>query len=99
MALRTQLSTRGQVRLLDFGVAKLLAEEAEPTDLTQRYGKVLTPDYASPELVRGEQVSAASDVYALGAVLYELLSGGAGPIISSAVARWRDSSTRSLLLR
>src|SRR6266699_1145355 len=65
----------GQVRLLDFGVAKLLAREEEQSDLTQRYGRVLTPDYASPELVRGEQLGAAGDVYALGVVLYELLSG------------------------
>jgi eukaryotic-like serine/threonine-protein kinase len=66
----------GQVRLLDFGVAKLLASEEEQSDLTQRYGRALTPDYASPELVRGEQLGAAGDVYALGVVLYELLSGG-----------------------
>jgi eukaryotic-like serine/threonine-protein kinase len=65
----------GHVRLLDFGVARLLAQEGEPSDLTQRYGRVLTPDYASPELVRGEEISAASDVYALGVVLYELISG------------------------
>src|SRR5438270_3506620 len=65
----------GQVRLLDFGVATLLAREEEQSDLTQRYGRVLTPDYASPELVRGEQLGAAGDVYALGVVLYELLSG------------------------
>jgi serine/threonine protein kinase len=65
----------GQVRLLDFGVAKLLAQEEEPSDLTQRYGRVLTPDYASPELVRGEPVGAPGDVYALGVVLYELLCG------------------------
>jgi TolB-like protein len=65
----------GQVRLLDFGVAKLLAQEEEQSDLTLLYGRVLTPDYASPELVRGEQLGAASDVYALGVVLYELLCG------------------------
>jgi eukaryotic-like serine/threonine-protein kinase len=66
----------GQVRLLDFGVAKLLVkEEKEQTDLTQLYGRALTPGYASPELTRDEQIGAATDVYSLGVVLYELLSG------------------------
>jgi len=67
----------GQVRLLDFGVAKLLTEgeDGEQTELTQVYGRVLTPDYASPEQLKGDPVSAASDIYALGVVLYELLVG------------------------
>src|SRR6266404_664757 len=65
----------GQARLLDFGVAKLLAREDEQTELTQIYGRALTPDYASPELVRGEVINAAADVYSLGVVLYELLTG------------------------
>jgi serine/threonine protein kinase len=66
----------GQVRLLDFGVAKLLAEQQDQTELTQLYGRALTPEYASPELVRGEAIEAASDIYSLGVVLYELLAGG-----------------------
>jgi len=65
----------GQVRLLDFGVAKLLDREEEKSDLTRRFGRALTPDYSSPELVRGEQPGPADDVYALGVVLYELLCG------------------------
>jgi serine/threonine protein kinase len=65
----------GQVRLLDFGVAKLLAGDAEDSRLTVMYGPALTPEYASPEIARGERVQAASDVYSIGVVLYELLTG------------------------
>ncbi len=65
----------GQVRLLDFGVAKLLAREDEQTELTQLYGQALTPEYASLELIRGDQIGPAADVYSLGVVLYELLTG------------------------
>jgi eukaryotic-like serine/threonine-protein kinase len=66
----------GQARLLDFGVARLL--EAEKTDqpaLTSIYGRALTPDYASPELLRGDPIDARSDLYSLGVLLYELLTG------------------------
>lgn len=68
----------GEVKLLDFGIAKLLdAEGATTTDtrLTELGGRALTPDYASPEQVRGDPLTTASDVYALGVLLYELLSG------------------------
>jgi eukaryotic-like serine/threonine-protein kinase len=65
-----------QVRLLDFGVAKLLeGDEADKTSLTSIYGRALTPDYASPELLRGDLVDVRSDVYSLGILLYELLTG------------------------
>lgn len=65
----------GGLKLLDFGVAKLLASDAERETPTRADWLPMTPDYASPEQVRGDPVSPASDVYALGAVLYELLSG------------------------
>ena len=65
----------GQVRLLDFGVAKLLADDEEDSHLTAVYGPALTPEYASPEIARGECAQSASDVYSMGVVLYELLTG------------------------
>ena len=66
----------GTARLLDFGIAKLLAEgEARETRLTQFGGRALSPDYASPEQIRGEPLSVASDIYSLGVMLYELLAG------------------------
>jgi serine/threonine protein kinase/TolB-like protein/Tfp pilus assembly protein PilF len=67
----------GQVRLLDFGVAKLLQSEesADEVPLTRVYGQAFTPVYASPESVRGDPVGPKSDIYSLGVLLFELLSG------------------------
>src|SRR6202051_1408472 len=65
----------GQVRLLDFGVAKLLQDDGDQTQISRIYGQALTPDYASPELLSGEPVDPRSDVYSLGMLLYELLTG------------------------
>ncbi len=63
----------GELKLLDFGIAKLLDEEAEP--MTQTGLHLLTPEYAAPEQFNGDIITTATDVYALGAILYELLSG------------------------
>jgi serine/threonine-protein kinase len=67
----------GRVKLLDFGIAKLLNPTLGPADqpLTRTEFRAMTPEYASPEQVRGDSLTTASDVYALGVVLYELLSG------------------------
>lgn len=65
----------GEPKLLDFGIARLLAPEGHEVQLTIEDRPRLTPGYASPEQVRGEQITTASDVYALGALLYDLLTG------------------------
>lgn len=88
----------GEARLLDFGVAKLIAESDVPDlqgDVTLIYGRAMTPLYASPEQLRGEALTIASDVYSLGLVLYELLTdkrlrnddgGGATAVLAKALA-------------
>jgi serine/threonine protein kinase/tetratricopeptide (TPR) repeat protein len=67
----------GEPKLLDFGIAKLLDERTSSHTLavTQADVRVLTPDHASPEQIRGELLSTASDIYVLGVLLYELLTG------------------------
>ncbi len=68
----------GEVKLLDFGIAKML-EASPPTDRDAAVAGTtmvaMTPAYASPEQIKGEIITTASDVYALGVVLYELLTG------------------------
>ncbi len=73
------VSAAGQVKLLDFGVAKLLADDTGSAELTAQGPAGLTPDYAAPEQLRGEPVSTATDVFALGRLLCLLLTGRREP--------------------
>ncbi|MDX1546008.1 MAG: serine/threonine-protein kinase, partial [Rhodothermales bacterium] len=68
------VTAEGVPKLLDFGIAKLLDDDAEST-LTQTGSRWMTPEYAAPEQVRGERVTTATDVYQLGVMLYRLCTG------------------------
>jgi serine/threonine protein kinase len=82
------VSKSGQVKLLDFGIAKLIGTENSDrvlTALTAPGGQVLTPEFAAPEQITGAPITTATDVYALGVLLYLLLTGQhpAGPSLLS----------------
>jgi non-specific serine/threonine protein kinase/serine/threonine-protein kinase len=67
------ITGEGIPKLLDFGIAKLLSESDVKATVTEQ--QAFTPEYASPEQIKGEMITTASDVYVLGIILYELLSG------------------------
>jgi hypothetical protein len=85
----------GQVRLLDFGIARSLAATEGDAALTQLGQRPMTPEYASPEQVRGEEPGIASDVYAFGVLAYRLL-GGTSPYAGAAPAS-RHALERAVL--
>ncbi len=71
-----RVTAEGEPKLLDFGIARLLDPETAQTDnQTMLAVRAMTPNYASPEQLRGERMTTASDVYSLGVVFYELLAG------------------------
>lgn len=71
------VTPQGVVKLIDFGVSKPLAPELIPGELpkTESWQRLMTPDYASPEQLQGQELTTASDIYSLGVLLFELLTG------------------------
>jgi len=96
------VTSAGSPKLLDFGIAKILAPEryAGAVEATDALGRLMTPEYASPEQIRGESITTACDVYALGVLLYLLVSdrhphgGEARPLVSVLQAICHDVPER-----
>ena len=86
------VDAKGHVQLLDFGIAKLVDlpfDAGEGPQPTQSFARALTPDYASPEQIRGDAIHTASDIFSLGVVAFELLADARPyrlPAVASAVA-------------
>ncbi|HEY2714422.1 MAG TPA: serine/threonine-protein kinase [Chthoniobacterales bacterium] len=69
------VTEQGEPKLLDFGIGKLLQTDKSSPELTITVAPIMTPEYASPEHIRGESATTSSDIYSLGVLLYEILSG------------------------
>jgi tetratricopeptide (TPR) repeat protein len=88
------ITADGSPRLLDFGIATLVTADDAESGATRTGIGPMTPEYASPEQLRGERVTTASDVYALGVLLYELLAGARPHDLSS---KRTDEAIRTVL--
>ena len=96
----------GSVKLLDFGIAKQLESLQQSAEQTRTGLRLMTPAYAAPEQLRGEQVGTFTDVYALGVVLYELLTNqlpyylaGASPATAERIVTEREPTRPSVVVR
>jgi serine/threonine-protein kinase len=69
------VTNEAKPKLLDFGIAKILGPSESESDRTATIVRLMTPDYASPEQVRGEKITTSSDIYSLGVMLYKILTG------------------------
>jgi serine/threonine-protein kinase len=69
------VTTDGHVKLVDFGISKQIGDAATGIDLTRTGARLMTPAYAAPEQIRGGQIGLYTDVYSLGVILYELVTG------------------------
>jgi tetratricopeptide (TPR) repeat protein len=88
------VTAEGTVKLLDFGIAKLLeGEAADRAGLTRAEARLATPEYAAPEQLGGGRITAATDVYALGALLFELLAGTPPFAAPAGTPLWRTRAS------
>lgn len=88
-----------EVKLLDFGIAKIPGEENAVTELTRAVARPLTMAYASPEMINGEVVDKRTDVYSLGVILYELLTGNKPFRMDSTLKQFYDDQQAGIIKR